>query len=183
MYTLGNEILQYMEWVKSNTDIFRFKYCDNRHGIYQSPCNICRRQNKQNNIQLPIVQRYKHKMIAKVLVIVACASLAVAEYASPRAYTPEPKYAPIPYSFEYSVNDPYTYDVKSQRESSDGNGNVKGSYSLLEADGSTRTVEYTADDYNGFNAVVKNSASAASYKPTYSAPAYSGYRPAYKSAF
>jgi hypothetical protein len=93
---------------------------------------------------------------------------------------PSPAYsAPAPYSFEYSVNDPYTYDVKSQHEYSDGNGYVKGSYSLLEADGSTRTVEYTADDYNGFNAVVKNEGG---YKaPSYSTPvAYKApYKPAY----
>ncbi|XP_015366510.1 PREDICTED: cuticle protein 19-like isoform X2 [Diuraphis noxia] len=117
-------------------------------------------------------------MIAKVFIVVAVASVAAAQYAGYN--TPEPKYAPIPYSFEYSVNDPHTYDVKRQQESSDGNGNVKGYYSLLEADGSIRTVEYTADDYNGFNAVVKNSAPAAAvYKPTYTKPAYSGYKPAY----
>lgn len=34
-------------------------------------------------------------------------------------------------------------------------GNVKGSYSLLEPDGSVRTVDYTANDLAGFNAVVK----------------------------
>lgn len=59
-----------------------------------------------------------------------------------------------PYHFAYGVKDPHTHDFKSQYESSDGHGNVKGSYSLLEADGSTRLVEYTAGD-EGFNAVVK----------------------------
>lgn len=34
---------------------------------------------------------------------------------------------------------------------------VKGQYSLVEADGSLRTVDYTADDVNGFNAVVSKS--------------------------
>jgi hypothetical protein len=112
-------------------------------------------------------------------------------YSAPKAYAPEPAYAPAPYNFEYSVNDPSTYDVKSQSEYADGNGYVKGSYSLLEADGSTRVVEYTADDYNGFNAEVKKidggykapySApapaykAAPAYKPAYSAPAY---KPAY----
>lgn len=91
-----------------------------------------------------------------------------------KAYVPvEPTDAPTPYSFVYSVNDPTTYDVKSQAESGDGNGNVKGFYSLLEADGSTRTVEYTADDYSGFNAVVKKEggyASAAYKKPAAAAP-------------
>lgn len=34
---------------------------------------------------------------------------------------------------------------------------VKGSYSLMEPDGSIRTVDYTADSRNGFNAVVSKS--------------------------
>ncbi|XP_026328670.1 cuticle protein 8-like [Hyposmocoma kahamanoa] len=46
---------------------------------------------------------------------------------------------------------------KSQQEVRDGDV-VKGSYSFHEADGSIRTVEYTADDHNGFNAVVHNTA-------------------------
>lgn len=50
-----------------------------------------------------------------------------------------------------------TGDVKSQHETRDG-GNVKGQYSLVEADGSIRTVDYTADDVHGFNAVVSKSA-------------------------
>ncbi|NP_001165710.1 cuticular protein 1 precursor [Acyrthosiphon pisum] len=156
-------------------------------------------------------------MAAKLIIFTVCVASAFAQYsapaykpaysspayaapayAAPKAYAPEPAYAPAPYNFEYSVNDPHTYDVKSQSEYSDGNGYVKGSYSLLEADGSTRTVEYTADDYNGFNAVVKNEGgykapayaapayaapaySAPAYKPAYSAPAYSA--PAYKPAY
>ncbi|KPJ15643.1 Cuticle protein, partial [Papilio machaon] len=64
------------------------------------------------------------------------------------------------YDFTYSVADGHTGDNKSQQESRDGDV-VKGSYSLQEADGSIRTVEYTADDHNGFNAVVHNSASKA----------------------
>ncbi|XKL67494.1 hypothetical protein PGB90_002985 [Kerria lacca] len=57
------------------------------------------------------------------------------------------------YHFTYDVKDEYTGDVKSQSEERDG-GIVKGRYSLIEPDGSKRTVEYTADDHNGFNAVV-----------------------------
>ncbi|KAF0757529.1 cuticle protein 8-like [Aphis craccivora] len=64
-------------------------------------------------------------------------------------------HAPTPYHFEYGVKDPHTHDIKSQSEVSDGHGNVKGSYSLVEPDGSTRVVEYTADHEHGFNAVVK----------------------------
>lgn len=63
--------------------------------------------------------------------------------------------AAAPYHFEYGVKDPHTHDVKSQHETSDGHGNVKGSYSLVEPDGSTRVVEYTADAEHGFNAKVK----------------------------
>ncbi|KAJ8731905.1 hypothetical protein PYW08_014635 [Mythimna loreyi] len=61
------------------------------------------------------------------------------------------------YEYSYSVADGHTGDNKSQQESRDGDV-VKGSYSFQEADGSVRTVEYTADDHNGFNAVVHNSA-------------------------
>ena len=35
---------------------------------------------------------------------------------------------------------------------------MKGQYSLVEPDGSIRTVDYTADDVHGFNAVVTKSA-------------------------
>ena len=61
--------------------------------------------------------------------------------------------APAHYDFSYSVHDGHTGDVKSQSESRKGDA-VHGSYSLIDADGYQRTVEYTADDHNGFNAVV-----------------------------
>lgn len=61
--------------------------------------------------------------------------------------------SPPNYEFSYSVNDPTTGDVKSQQESRKGDV-VHGSYSLVDADGLLRTVEYTADEHNGFNAVV-----------------------------
>ncbi|KAL1122591.1 hypothetical protein AAG570_002921 [Ranatra chinensis] len=69
-------------------------------------------------------------------------------------YDPHPQY-----SYEYSVHDAHTGDQKSQHESRDGDV-VHGSYSLVEPDGSTRTVEYTADPHNGFNAVVHRTANA-----------------------
>ncbi|EDV97983.1 GH17178 [Drosophila grimshawi] len=65
----------------------------------------------------------------------------------------EPHHYPK-YKFDYGVKDAHTGDHKSQWESRDGD-KVHGSYSLKEADGTTRVVEYTADDHNGFNAVVK----------------------------
>lgn len=58
------------------------------------------------------------------------------------------------YAFSYGVKDLHTGDVKSQWESRD-EGVVKGHYSVLEPDGSIRSVHYTADGKNGFNAVVK----------------------------
>jgi hypothetical protein len=58
------------------------------------------------------------------------------------------------YSYKYGVTDYSTGDIKSQSESRDGDI-VKGQYSLVEPDGTIRTVHYTADSVNGFNAVVK----------------------------
>ncbi|XP_063219863.1 cuticle protein 19-like [Bacillus rossius redtenbacheri] len=68
-------------------------------------------------------------------------------------------YAHPQYKFDYAVHDPHTGDVKNQWETRDGDV-VKGSYSLVEPDGSVRTVDYTADKHNGFNAVVKKSGHA-----------------------
>ncbi|XP_029166809.1 larval cuticle protein A1A-like [Nylanderia fulva] len=73
------------------------------------------------------------------------------------------------YSFNYGVVDGYTGDSKSAWEERDGD-TVKGEYSVVEADGTIRTVSYTADDRNGFNAIVtrseppKNTKSAAELK-------------------
>lgn len=58
------------------------------------------------------------------------------------------------FSFIDDLKDLHTGDVKSQWESRD-EGIVKGHYSVLEPDGSIRSVHYTADGKNGFNAVVK----------------------------
>ncbi|CAF4786886.1 unnamed protein product [Pieris macdunnoughi] len=57
-------------------------------------------------------------------------------------------------SFSYGVADPHTGDVKSQHETRHGD-NVVGQYSLLESDGTRRTVDYAADAHNGFNAIVR----------------------------
>lgn len=56
------------------------------------------------------------------------------------------------YEFHYEVNDHHTGDIKSQQESRDGD-HVEGYYSLIEPDGSKRTVKYH-DAGHGFNAVV-----------------------------
>lgn len=58
------------------------------------------------------------------------------------------------YKFSYGVNDPHTGDHKSQQEVRDGDV-VKGHYSVSDPDGTVRTVHYTADDHNGFRAIVE----------------------------
>uniref|UniRef100_A0A182NWV5 Uncharacterized protein n=1 Tax=Anopheles dirus TaxID=7168 RepID=A0A182NWV5_9DIPT len=58
------------------------------------------------------------------------------------------------YKFEYGVKDPHTGDHKSQWEHRDGDV-VKGAYTLHEADGTERIVEYSSDKHNGFQAHVK----------------------------
>lgn len=65
------------------------------------------------------------------------------------------EFDPLPqYTYGYNVRDSLTGDFKSQVETRNGHV-VKGSYSLIEADGSRRVVDYVADPVNGFNAVVR----------------------------
>ncbi|XP_013106620.2 larval cuticle protein A2B-like [Stomoxys calcitrans] len=63
-------------------------------------------------------------------------------------YDPHPQY-----KYGYDVQDSISGDSKSQVEERDGDV-VRGEYSLIDADGFKRTVQYTADPINGFNAVV-----------------------------
>ncbi|PSN37967.1 hypothetical protein C0J52_10418 [Blattella germanica] len=58
------------------------------------------------------------------------------------------------YEFKYGVHDSHTHDIKEQSEKRDGD-HVVGHYSLLEPDGTTRTVHYTADHHTGFHAQVQ----------------------------
>ena len=83
-------------------------------------------------------------------------TIAIAPIAIARA---EPYDAHPRYSFGYDVQDHLTGDFKNQHETRDGDV-VKGSYSLLESDGTRRIVDYTADDINGFNAVVRKEPAA-----------------------
>lgn len=68
------------------------------------------------------------------------------------------------YQYAYNVNDVLTGDNKAQEEIRDGDV-VKGYYSLVEADGSIRKVNYYADPINGFNAVVSKSAPVIAAEP------------------
>ncbi|XP_061377762.1 cuticle protein 8-like [Danaus plexippus] len=96
----------------------------------------------------------------------------VAHYSAPVAHAAYAAHEEIDshpqYDFSYSVHDGHTGDNKSQHESRDGDA-VHGEYSLVEADGSVRTVQYSADDHSGFNAVVSHSAPSAHAVP---APAH-----------
>lgn len=74
-------------------------------------------------------------------------------YSAPATLHQIEQHAPAQYDFSYSVADPQTGDVKEQHESRQGD-NVQGQYSLVEPDGNRRTVQYSADAINGFNAVV-----------------------------
>jgi len=80
-------------------------------------------------------------------------------------YDPHPQY-----TYAYDVQDTLTGDAKSQHESRNGDV-VTGSYSLIEADGTRRIVEYTADPVNGFNAVVRREPPLAVVKPIIKIPA------------
>jgi hypothetical protein len=120
---------------------------------------------------------------AKLAAPVAYAAPAIAKVAAPVAvdtdYDPHPQY-----SYAYDIQDALTGDSKSQHESRDGDV-VQGSYSLVDPDGTRRTVEYTADPHNGFNAIVHKEPLAAPVAKVaapvvYAAPAYAA--PAYAKA-
>lgn len=61
---------------------------------------------------------------------------------------------------------------------------MQGSYSLVEPDGTKRVVHYSADEHNGFNAVVSREPAAVAVKAVgpaiakYAAPAVAAYAPA-----
>merc|ERR1712071_733181 len=59
-----------------------------------------------------------------------------------------------PYSYNYGVADEYSGAAFSQSESNDGTGVVQGSYSVNLPDGRIQTVNYHANDYDGYVAEV-----------------------------
>lgn len=73
------------------------------------------------------------------------------------------------YSYSYGVHDALTGDSKSQTETRSGDV-VTGQYSLIDSDGTKRTVDYAADPINGFNAVVSKSAAVAPVVAKLAAP-------------
>ncbi|XP_045446380.1 cuticle protein 7-like [Melitaea cinxia] len=87
-------------------------------------------------------------------------------YSAHESHHEHEHYAPAHYAFEYSVRDAHTGDIKSQHESREGDA-VHGFYSLHEADGTVRRVEYTADKHSGFNAIVHREDHAKHEAPTH----------------
>ncbi|XP_065343894.1 larval cuticle protein A3A-like [Cloeon dipterum] len=111
-------------------------------------------------------------VVLAALVAVASAGVAPIGYAAAPALAKvavDTDYDPNPqYSYSYDIQDALTGDSKSQSETRNGDV-VQGSYSLIEADGTRRIVDYTADPVNGFNAVVHKEAAVA--KAVVAAPA------------
>lgn len=100
--------------------------------------------------------------------VVPAVPVATAAAAVPLAKLEE--FDPVPqYSFAYDVQDAVTGDSKAQYETRNGDV-VRGSYSLIEADGTRRIVEYTADPINGFNAIVSREPVVAAAAAAVAAP-------------
>ncbi|XP_008187877.2 cuticle protein-like [Acyrthosiphon pisum] len=97
-------------------------------------------------------------MISSALQVLSCLLLMVNISLSRSRYPgrPDIHYVPASYAYKYGVHDPATGDIKHQSEERTGDV-VRGQYSLVEPDGTVRTVDYTADPVNGFNAVVSKS--------------------------
>ncbi|XP_001988698.2 larval cuticle protein A2B [Drosophila grimshawi] len=96
-----------------------------------------------------------------ILGVAAAAAIELSPiYHAPQAHLVKPLLktieveAPAHYDFSYSVRDDHTGDIKSQTETRKGD-QVQGQYSLIDADGYQRIVDYTSDAHNGFNAVVR----------------------------
>lgn len=106
--------------------------------------------------------------------------IGIAKVAAPVIAKVTDDYDPNPqYSYSYDIHDALTGDTKNQQESRSGDV-VQGSYSLIEPDGSRRTVEYTADPVHGFNAVVHREPVATKVIAKVAAPIYGhGLAPAY----
>ncbi|XP_019532705.3 cuticle protein 19-like [Aedes albopictus] len=84
----------------------------------------------------------------KIIALVAC--LTVVKVAAEDYFT-YPRY-----KFEYGVKDEHSLDHKSHWEYRNGDV-VKGQYTMDEADGTQRIVEYSSDHETGFQAHVKRS--------------------------
>ncbi|KAK7867082.1 hypothetical protein R5R35_004018 [Gryllus longicercus] len=102
------------------------------------------------------------KLVLALCLVAACRAAVVPQSVVESA---EPFDANPQYTYAYSVNDGVTGDSKVQQETRSGDL-VQGSYSLVDPDGTRRTVDYTADPVNGFNAVVSKEPAARAFVQT-----------------
>ncbi|KAE8573780.1 cuticle protein 7 [Halyomorpha halys] len=91
-------------------------------------------------------------------------------------YKEEEYYDPPKYNFEYSVHDPHTGDIKSQKEQREGE-HTQGEYKLVEPDGSVREIHYTVEGKSGFLAEVQKQGGKGYEQPSYYKP-----QPSYQKA-
>merc|ERR1719452_467081 len=99
-----------------------------------------------------------------------------APHPSEPTYAPQPSYSDHdssyhheekkegkPFNFNVDVNDAYTGNVFTNRQSNDGKVTT-GEYRVLLPDGRTQVVKYTADHYNGYQAEVTYEGEAKPYE-------------------
>lgn len=90
-------------------------------------------------------------IVATVVACARCATVPVAPIGPAPVLAKLEEFDPAPqYTFAYDVQDAITGDSKAQYETRNGDI-VQGSYSLIEADGTRRIVDYTADPINGIS--------------------------------
>uniref|UniRef100_A0A1A9ZKE0 Larval cuticle protein A3A n=1 Tax=Glossina pallidipes TaxID=7398 RepID=A0A1A9ZKE0_GLOPL len=117
----------------------------------------------------PVLPAASAPLVAAAPAPVVAAPIAAAPLITKAALAePEVVDAHPQYKFAYDVQDTLTGDSKTQEESRDGDI-VRGSYSLIEPDGSRRIVNYYADPVNGFNAVVQKDVPVAAVAPVVAA--------------
>ena len=106
----------------------------------------------------PVVAKAVAAPVAAVAAPVLAKAVAAPVAAVAAPVVVDTEYDPYPtYAFGYNVYDVISGDSKTQEETRVGDV-VRGSYSMIEADGSRRIVSYVADPINGFNAVVQKDA-------------------------
>lgn len=90
------------------------------------------------------------------MVALACVALGFVQAGPllPIGQEPEPFDNNPQYSYSYTIQDAVTGDTKGHSETRNGDV-VSGQYSVVDADGTRRIVDYTADAIHGFNAVVR----------------------------
>ncbi|GBM10983.1 hypothetical protein AVEN_1319-1 [Araneus ventricosus] len=88
-------------------------------------------------------------MMIKTIILLASILLVQAQYAVP----PVGYGYGVPNPYQYSYSSPAIGGSSSHSEAGDGTGRVTGSYSVVDEDGRSRTVEYVADEL-GFRANV-----------------------------